>query len=64
MPRPGFNYGARDTAVLVLDMAAVIYMVKPTRANVLGKHNKKYLIPFPESQMNSQCTRKDAVWDQ
>ena len=63
MPGPGFNDGARDTTVLVLDMAAVIHMVKPTRANVFGEYNQKHLIPFLESQINSKCIRIDGVWD-
>ena len=61
LPGPDFNDWARDTSVLVLYMAAFIHMVKPTRANVFGEYNQKYLIPFLESQINTKCTRIDAV---
>ena len=63
MPVAGLNPAARESTVLVFDMSSIIHMVKPTRANVFGEYTKKHLLPFLESQMNSNTTRIDAVWD-
>jgi hypothetical protein len=63
MPAREGNSAAQASSVIILDMPAVIHMVKPQRANVFGEYIAKHLLPFMESQMNSYTTRVDAVWD-
>ena len=63
MPEPGRSAAAREATVVVLDMAAVIHMIKPQRAKVFGDYTKTHLIPFLEKQITNNTTRVDAVWD-
>jgi hypothetical protein len=52
--------------VVVLDMAAVIHMVRPTAARTFSEYVPRHILPFLEAQMNksgSSVRRVDAVWD-
>ena len=59
----GHDPTPKQASVVILDMAAVIHMVRPTRANVLGEYTSMHLLPFMESQKTPRTTRIDAVWD-
>ena len=63
IPNPGKNPKRNDASVVVLDMPAVIHMVKPQKANVFGEYISQHLLPFLQAQMNDSTTRIDAVWD-
>ena len=59
----GHDPTPKQASVVILDMAAVIHMVRPTRANVLGEYTSMHLLPFMESQKTPRTTKIDAVWD-
>ena len=40
MPGPGRTLAAREASVVVLDMAAVVHIIKPQRASVFGEYTK------------------------
>lgn len=63
MPGPGRSQSSKEASVLVLDMPAVIHIIKPQRATVFGDYTNMYLLPFIESKMTPNTTRVDAVWD-
>ena len=63
MPGPGRSPATMNASVVVFDMAAVIHMIKPTRASVFGEYTQMQLLPFMHSQMTDSTTRVDAVWD-
>jgi len=64
MPTSGSSPSVQEATVVVLDMPAVIHIVKPTQAHVFGEYTSKHLIPYIESQMTKTTTRVvDAVWD-
>lgn len=63
MPITGRTPAAKEATVVVLDMAAVIHFVKPQRAKVFGEYAQMQLMPYLSSQMTSNTTRVDAVWD-
>ena len=63
MPQPGKNPATKNASVVILDMPAVIHMVKPKRATIFSEYLPTHLLPFIESQVNSITTRVDAVWD-
>ena len=62
-PDPGRSPAAKDASVIVLDMSAIIHIVKPQHATVFGEYTHMHLIPFLENQMANNTTRLDAVWD-
>ena len=59
--------GCADTAkhatVVVLDMAAVIQMVRPTTAKTFNEYVQRHIVPYLEAQIQSDTKRIDAVWD-
>jgi hypothetical protein len=57
------NSRVKQASVVILDMPAVVHIIKPQRANVFGEYVGMHLLPFMESQMNTCTTRIDAVWD-
>ena len=63
IPSPGKSPAVRKATVVILDMPAVIHMVKPKRASVFGEYVPNHLLPFIYSQMSSTTTRVDAFWD-
>ena len=54
---------AKEASVVVLDMAAVIHMVRPTTAKTFNEYVSLNIIPFLQAQMNDNTQRIDAVWD-
>ena len=63
MPRYGNDPTPKQASVVILDMGAVIHMVRPTHAKVLGEYTSMHLLPFMESQEMPRTTRIDAVCD-
>ena len=49
--------------VVVLDMAAVIHIIKLHRASVFGVFTQMHLLPYLTRQMSDSTTRVDAIWD-
>ena len=54
---------AKITTVVVLDMAAVVHMVRPTSAKTFVEYVKQHMMPFLESQLTPTVSRVDAIWD-
>ncbi len=63
MPNPGKSQAAREASVMVFDMSAAIYMIKPQHAKVFGDYTQMHLLPFLEGQISNNTLRIDAVWD-
>ena len=63
IPNAGKNPARNKASVIVLDMPAVIHMVKPQKANTFGDYISHHLLPFLHAQMNDSTKRIDAVWD-
>ena len=64
MPQPGYcSESAKQASVVLLDMPAIVHMVKPQRARVFGEYVEMHLQPFMESQLTPSCRRVDAIWD-
>ncbi|KAJ8396483.1 hypothetical protein AAFF_G00017890 [Aldrovandia affinis] len=59
----GCTASAKQATVVVLDMAAVIHMVRPTTAKTSSEYVLLNIIPFLEAQMTDSTQRIDAVWD-
>jgi len=49
MPGLGRTPAAREASVIVLDMAAVVHIIKPQRASVFGEYTEMQLLPYLES---------------
>ena len=63
---PGIPLTHKSPAVefatlLVFDMAAVLYMAKPTRASKFEEYTPLHLHPFLQAQFSNHLTRVDAV---
>ena len=54
---------AQQVTVVVLDMAAIIHMVRPTRAKTFSEYVTFQIVPFLESQVTNDTQRMDTVWD-
>ncbi|KAL8582187.1 hypothetical protein ACOMHN_004106 [Nucella lapillus] len=54
---------AKAATVLVLDMAAVVHMVRPTSAQTFNDYASQNLVSFLKSQVTPNVTRVDTVWD-
>ena len=63
MPLAGRSPAVRAASVIVMDMAAVIHMIKPQRARFFGDYVQMHLLPFLQKQVTADTTRIDAVWD-
>ena len=59
----GRSPAAKAATVVVLDMAAVVHMVRPTSAHTFLGYASEHLLPFVQSQVTPTVTRVDAVWD-
>ena len=61
----GKNPAVKQASVVILDMPAVVHVVKPQRASVFGEFTTLQLLSFVQSQidLNTCITRTDAVWD-
>ena len=54
---------ARQVSVMFFDMAAIIHMVRPTRAVTFAEYVSLNVVPFLENQLTSTVKRVDAIWD-
>ena len=54
---------AQQATVVVLDMAAIIHMVRPTQAKTFSEYVTFQIVPFLESEVTNDTQRMDAVWD-
>ena len=54
---------ARLATVVVLDMPAVVHMVRPTSANTFADNATQHIVPFLEYQITPTVERIDAIWD-
>ena len=54
---------AHGATVVVLDIAVIIHMVRPTRAKPFSEYVTFQIVPFLESQVTNDTQRMDAVWD-
>ena len=54
---------ANQATVVMLDMAAVIHMVSPTRAKTVSEYVSIHIVLFLEAQMTGGTQRIDAIWD-
>ena len=63
IPGKGKNPDAKSASVVVLDMPAVIHMVKPQKCHLFSEYIPMHLLPFLNAQLNDSSTRLDAVWD-
>ena len=54
---------AQQATVVVLDMAAIIHMVRPTRAKTFSEYVTFPIVPFMESQVTNDTQRMDAEWN-
>ena len=62
IPPPG--YSAKDTSVSILDMAALVHIIRPQRAVIFNEYMKLQLYPYIKTSfLTAQTTRVDAVWD-
>ena len=63
MPAPGRCKAVKEATVVILDMAAVIHIIKPQRVRIFGVYNHMQLLPYMQSQMTDNTSRVDAIWD-
>ena len=63
IPDKGKNPESKKATVVVLDMPAVIHIVKPQKAKLFADYVSQHLLPFLYAQMNDSASRIDAVWD-
>ena len=63
MPAPGRSDAVKASTVVILDMAAVIHIIKPQRASIFGEYTEMQLLPYLQSQMTYNTSRVDAIWD-
>ena len=54
---------ALDVTVKVVDLAAVVHMVRPTRATTFSDYIPMHLAPHPKSLLGPNVLCLDAVWD-
>ena len=54
---------SKTATVVVLDMAAVVHMVRPCSAHNFTDYVSKSLMPFVQLQVTPTVTRVDAIWD-
>ena len=54
---------AKEATVHVVDMAAIIHMVLPTRASTFAEYVPLHIVPFLKAQITNTVERIDAVWD-
>ena len=62
MQEYGHDPTPKQASVVILDMAAVIHILRPTRAKVFWEYTSMHLLPFMESQKTPRSTRIDAIW--
>ncbi|KAK2188221.1 hypothetical protein NP493_139g01005 [Ridgeia piscesae] len=63
MPAPGCSKAVKAATVVILDMAAVIHIIKTQRARIFGEYTQMQLLHHMQSQMTENTSRVDAIWD-
>ena len=63
IPAPGRCKATKEATVVILDMAAVIHIIKPQRARIFGEYTQMQLLPYMQSQMTDNTSRVDAIWN-
>ena len=63
MPVPGRSKAVKEATVVILDVAAVIHIIKSQRARIIGEYTQMQLLPYMHSQMTENTSRVDAIWD-
>ena len=63
MPAPGRSKAVKEATVVIIDMAAVIHIIKPERARIFGEYTQMQLLSYMQSQMTDNTSRVDAIWD-
>ena len=59
----GRAVAAKHATVVVLDMAAVVHMVRPTTAKTFSEYVLLHIVPFLEAQLKNATQLIDAIWD-
>ena len=59
----GRAVSAKLATVVVLDMAAVVHMVRPTKATTFTEYVTNHMMPYLEFQITPTVARIDAIWD-
>ena len=60
MPAPGRFKTVKEATVVILDMAAVIHIIKPQHARIFGDYTQMQLLPYMQSHM----TKTHQEWTQ
>ena len=61
IPAPGRSKAVKEATVVILDMAAVIHIIKPQRARIFGEYKHMQLLPYMQSPMTDNTSRVDAI---
>ena len=59
----GTDARAKESTVIILDMAAIMHMIPPTRAATFREYVYVHVIPFIKSVCGPVTTRVDAIYD-
>lgn len=54
---------AKQVTVQLYDMAAIVHIVRPSRASTFAEYVSLHIIPFIKSKMTDTVERVDAMWD-
>jgi hypothetical protein len=63
LPEPGRSQSVKTATVIILDMAAIVHIVRPTRASTFEEYMKLDVYPYMKSLTSESTLRIDAVWD-
>ena len=63
MPAPGRSKAVKEATLVILDMDAVIHIIKPQRARIFGEYTQMQLLPYMQCQITDSTSRVDAIWD-
>lgn len=59
----GTNDKAQESTVILLDMAAILHMIPPTRAATFNEYVTVHVIPYIKGVSQPVATRTDSIWD-
>ena len=59
----GHTIPSNQVTVVLLDMAAVVHMIRPTNAQTFSEYVAKHIIPYIKSHITPMISRIDAIWD-
>ena len=59
----GINDEARQSTLVILDMAAIVHMIPPTRAATFNEYVTLHVEPYIKHVSHPAVTRTDAIWD-